>query len=86
MLRRSVPSADALIENDLIAGAVISQGRRMSKDEFICKPRGTVTVEGGETETWYVLGPDPSAQVPSGEGYRTCTMVCILAWMVQVIG
>jgi adenylate cyclase len=27
------------------------------KDEFVCEPRGTVTVKGkGEMETWYVLG------------------------------
>jgi adenylate cyclase len=30
------------------------------KDEFICEPRGTVSVKGkGEMETWYLVGPAP---------------------------
>lgn len=30
------------------------------KDEFICEPRGTVSVKGkGEMETWYLVGPTP---------------------------
>ena len=36
-----------------------------SKDEFVCEPRGTVTVKGkGEMETWYLVGrrPDRSAE------------------------
>jgi guanylate cyclase len=32
------------------------------KDEFICEPRGTVTVKGkGEMETWYLVGRKSSA-------------------------
>ncbi len=28
------------------------------RDEFVCEPRGTVTVKGkGEMETWYLIGP-----------------------------
>jgi guanylate cyclase len=27
------------------------------KDEFVCRPRGTITVKGkGEMETWYLVG------------------------------
>jgi adenylate cyclase len=34
------------------------------KDEFVCEPRGTVAVKGkGEMETWYVIGPRPSARL-----------------------
>ena len=30
------------------------------KDEFVCKPRGTIQVKGkGEMETWYLMGPRP---------------------------
>ena len=28
------------------------------KDEFVCRPRGTIVVKGkGEMETWYLEGP-----------------------------
>ena len=30
------------------------------KDEFVCRPRGTIQVKGkGEMETWYLVGPRP---------------------------
>ena len=30
------------------------------KDEFVCRPRGTIDVKGkGEMETWYLVGPRP---------------------------
>jgi adenylate cyclase len=32
------------------------------KDEFVCEPRGTVTVKGkGDMETWYLVGPRTSS-------------------------
>jgi adenylate cyclase len=32
------------------------------KDEFVCEPRGTISVKGkGEMETWYLVGPRPNA-------------------------
>jgi adenylate cyclase len=32
------------------------------KDEFVCEPRGTVTVKGkGDMETWYLVGPRKSS-------------------------
>jgi class 3 adenylate cyclase len=32
------------------------------KDEFVCEPRGTVTVKGkGDMETWYLIGRQSSA-------------------------
>jgi adenylate cyclase len=39
------------------------------KDEFICEPRGTVTVKGkGDMETWYVLGREAhSGRTPPSE-------------------
>jgi guanylate cyclase len=31
------------------------------KDEFACRPRGTILVKGkGEMETWYLEGPRPA--------------------------
>ena len=46
------------------------------RDEFICEPRGTVSVKGkGELETWYVIGrreEDGSTRPrPSGIGQTT---------------
>jgi guanylate cyclase len=40
------------------------------KDEFVCRPRGTIPVKGkGEMETWYLVGPRgavaPSAEDPA---------------------
>jgi class 3 adenylate cyclase len=30
------------------------------KDEFVCRPRGTILVKGkGEMETWYLVGRRP---------------------------
>jgi hypothetical protein len=32
------------------------------KDEFVCEPRGTVTVKGkGDMETWYLVGSRTSS-------------------------
>jgi adenylate cyclase len=40
--------------------------RELLRDDFICEPRGTVTVKGkGEMETWYLVG---RRQVPAGVG------------------
>jgi len=37
------------------------------KDEFVCRPRGTIDVKGqGPTETWYLEGPR-SEDVPADE-------------------
>jgi guanylate cyclase len=45
------------------------------KDEFVCRPRGTIPVKGkGEMETWYLVGsrshlvPDRSTPIPRVEG------------------
>ena len=45
------------------------------KDEFVCRPRGTIPVKGkGEMQTWYLVGsrshlvPDRSTPIPRVEG------------------
>jgi adenylate cyclase len=45
------------------------------KDEFVCRPRGTIPIKGkGEMETWYLVGsrshlvPDRSIPIPRVEG------------------
>ena len=43
-------------------------------DEFVCEPRGTVTVKGkGEMETWYLVGrrPEPVGAAEEAEEPRT---------------
>jgi len=38
------------------------------EDEFVCEPRGTVTVKGkGEMETWYLVGPKPNPRSTAGQ-------------------
>jgi guanylate cyclase len=35
------------------------------KDEFVCRPRGTIAVKGkGEMETWYLEGPRSAEEAP----------------------
>jgi adenylate cyclase len=39
---------------------ITSETYDLLKDEFVCKPRGTIQVKGkGEMETWYLVGPRP---------------------------
>ena len=38
------------------------------EDDFVCEPRGTVTVKGkGEMETWYLVGPKPGPRSTAGQ-------------------
>jgi guanylate cyclase len=37
------------------------------KDEFVCRPRGTISVKGkGEMETWYLVGSRPDDRRTGG--------------------
>ena len=38
------------------------------ENEFVCEPRGTVSVKGkGEMETWYLVGPKPGPRSTAGQ-------------------
>ena len=42
---------------------ITRQTYELLKDEFVCRPRGTILVKGkGEMETWYLEGPRPDAR------------------------
>jgi guanylate cyclase len=39
---------------------ITSETYELLKDEFVCRPRGTIQVKGkGEMQTWYLMGPRP---------------------------
>ena len=42
---------------------ITRQTYELLKDEFVCRPRGTILVKGkGQMETWYLEGPRPDAR------------------------